>query len=375
MTAEHDPVPALVGFTRALRTAGVRVGTDQVLTFCRAAALLDLGEPDDLYWAGRACLLSRQEDLPTYDRLFRRYFGGPRSGVAITVSGWLPQSPTVRMDAAEVLRPRPRDEEEEDAPAGARASAAEILRHKRFPDCSPEELATIQTLMRRLRLHPPRRLTRRTRPSPRGAAHDLRRTIRRSLRTQGELLDPAWRTRRERPRRVIWLLDISGSMAGYSRVLLQLAHSAACSPGIRTEVFCFGTRLTRVTPQLRHRHPDRALAEAARAVRDWEGGTRISEAIAAFHRGWARAGLARGAVVVICSDGLERGDPDALATEMARLARLTHRIVWVNPLKADPRYEPTARGMQAALPYVDVLVAGHDLSSLEGLADLLPRLQ
>lgn len=366
---------ALVGFARALRSAGVRVGTDQALTYCRAAALLDIGDPGDLYWAGRTCLLSRHEDVDAYDRLFHRWFGGRGDGLALTVSGWPPPSPTARLEAARVRRPAPPEErDQEEDSAGGRASAAELLRHKRFPDCTPEELAALQTLMRRLRLDPPRRRTRRTRPAPRGGAHDLRRTIRRSLRTHGEPVHPAWRTRRDRPRRVVWLLDISGSMAGYSRALLQLAHSATWSPGATTEVFCFGTRLTRVTPQLRHRHPDRALAEAARAVLDWEGGTRIGDAVAAFLRGWGRSGMARGAIVVICSDGLDRGDPDLLAAEMARLARLAHRVVWVNPLKGDAGYEPTARGMHAALPSVDVLVSGHDLSSLEGLADLLPRL-
>lgn len=370
---------ALVGFARALRAAGVRVGTDQVLTYCQAATLLDVADPTDLYWAGRACLLSRRDDATAYDRLFQRYFGGRGAAVALTVSGWLPPALSARMQAAPLPHRPPASgqdiDEEERGSVGGRASAAEVLRHKRFTDCTPEELAALQVLLRRLRLLPPRRRTRRTRPAVHGSDHDLRRTIRRSLRTMGEQVHPAWRTRRERPRRVILLLDVSGSMSGYSRALLQLAHSATWSPGSRTEVFCFGTRLTRVTAQLRHRSPDRALAEAARAVVDWEGGTRIGAAIAAFVRGWGRAGLARGAVVVICSDGLERGDPAVLAAEMARLARLTHRIVWVNPLKGGHRYEPSAGGMQAALPFVDVLVSGRDLASLEDLAELLPQLQ
>jgi uncharacterized protein len=188
------------------------------------------------------------------------------------------------------------------------------------------------------------------------------------------LLGRSWRARRPRPRRLVLLLDVSGSMAGYSRALLQFAHSAARAQAIPTEVFCFGTRLTRVTVALRDRRPDDALARAAATVVDWEGGTRIGDAIRAFVRDWGRRGMARGAVVVICSDGLERGDPGALAAEMEKLSRLAHRVVWVNPLKGDPRYQPLARGMAAALPFVDVFVSGHDLASLEVLSDLLPDL-
>jgi uncharacterized protein len=369
-------VAGLVGFTRALRDAGLAVGPDQALVYCRASSLLDLSTAEDLYWAGRACLVTRHEDLPVYDRVFDRFFGGRRPGVALTVSGSLPH-PALALDAGQpVAGPRAQgaDQEDGDAPAGARASHAELLRHKHFGECTPEELAVLRVLTGRLRFDPPRRRTRRTRPDRRGADRDIRRTIRRSLRTHGEVLHPAWRAPRERARRVIWLLDVSGSMTAYSRALLQLAHSASSSPGAPTEVFCFGTRLTRITRQLRQRDPDRALAQAAEAVVDWEGGTRIGESLGAFTRGWGRPGMARGAVVVICSDGLERGDPAVLATEMARLARLAHRIVWVNPLKGDPRYEPLARGMRAALPFVDVFVSGHDLSSLEGLAALLPEL-
>jgi uncharacterized protein len=170
----------------------------------------------------------------------------------------------------------------------------------------------------------------------------------------------------------VLILDISGSMAEFSRALLQFAHSAAT--GTRVEVFCFGTRLTRITEALRSRDADRALGEAAEAVVDWEGGTRIGDSLREFVAGWGRHGLARGAVVVICSDGLERGDPEVLAAQMGRLSRLAHRVVWVNPLKGDPAYEPLARGMRAALPHVDVFVSGHDLASLEALTELIPSL-
>ena len=228
--------------------------------------------------------------------------------------------------------------------------------------------------MAQLRLRVPDRRVRRTAPSAKGRYPDLRRTIRRAMRSHGELMDQSWRARRVKPRRLVLLLDVSGSMAGYSRALLQFAHTAARHGAVPTEVFCFGTRLTRVTVALRHRQPDQALARAAETVVDWEGGTRIGDSIRTFVREWGRRGMARGAVVVICSDGLERGDPAALAAEMAKLARLAHRIVWVNPLKGDPRYQPLARGMAAALPFVDAFLSGHDLASLEGLAALLPEL-
>jgi uncharacterized protein with von Willebrand factor type A (vWA) domain len=172
---------------------------------------------------------------------------------------------------------------------------------------------------------------------------------------------------------LVLLLDISGSMADYSRALLQFAHSASRSTG-RVEVFCFGTRLTRVTDAIDQRSADEALSNAAEAVIDWEGGTMIGESIREYNRSWARHSGFRGAVVLICSDGLERGDPAILTEAMARLGRLSHRVVWVNPLKADPAFEPATRGMVAALPQIDVLVSGHNLASLEALAGLLPAL-
>jgi uncharacterized protein with von Willebrand factor type A (vWA) domain len=348
------------------------VGSGQLIAFAAAVAALDPSDGGDVYWAGRACLVSRHEDLAAFDRAFRRW-SGQGGGIAMKVSGTLPRLPTTAPhDPLGDVRRRRGDSV--DADRGKVASGAEVLRHKRFPDCTPDELAAIALLMARLRLRPPDRRVRRTAPAPNGRYPDLRRTLRRSLRSSGELLEQSWRSRRIRPRRLVLLLDVSGSMAGYSRALLQFAHGAARSRAVPTEVFCFGTRLTRVTVALRHRRPDQALARAAEAVVDWEGGTRIGESTRAFIRDWGRRGMARGAVVVICSDGLDRGEPAALAAEMAKLARLAHRIVWVNPLKGDPRYQPLARGMSAALPYVDVFVAGHDLASLEVLAEALPAM-
>ena len=364
----------LVGFGRALRAEGLVIGTGQLVTYCEAVAALDPSDGDDLYWAGRSCLVSRREDVPTYDRIFARWF---RRGLApnqLRICGSPPRFSAVLSvepggAGREVVR-----EDGHDSPHGALASRAEVLRRKRFADCSPEELLALNNLMAQMRLLTPQRRSRRTGPSRRGRAVDVRRSIRRSLRSDGELIRLARRERRRRHRRLVLLLDVSGSMADYSRALLQFAHSATRAARVPTEVFCFGTRLTRVTHDLRRHRADPALAQAAQAVVDWEGGTRIGESLAIFLRRWGRRGLARGAVVVICSDGLDRGDPAVLAAEMAKLSRLAHRVVWINPLKGDPRYEPLARGMSAALPFVDEFLAGHDLSSLEGLAAVLPQL-
>jgi len=372
----------LVGFGRALRQEGVVVGSGQVLTFCTAAARLDPTDLTDLYWGGRACLVTRHVDLPIYDRTFRAYFldqGGP-------VHDLMRLKAQVTPEAASMLEILPGDDTGDERPEeehlGLMASAVETLRHKRFEDCTPEELEAVRRLMARFRLRPPSRRTRRTRPGSSHRYPDLRRTIRQGLRTQGEMIEQCWRDRRIRRRKIVLILDVSGSMTEYSRALLQFAHSAArVSSGPsgrlfgRVEVFCFGTKLTRITEELQKREPDHALAEASRAVVDWEGGTKIGASLDLFVRTWGRRGLCRGAIVVICSDGLERGHPELLETAMERLARLSHRIVWMNPLKGDNEaFRPRTVGMLAALPYIDLLLSGHDLSSLEELAECLPHL-
>jgi uncharacterized protein with von Willebrand factor type A (vWA) domain len=210
------------------------------------------------------------------------------------------------------------------------ASDAEALRRKSFAACTPQELAALRRIMTRIRLTPPKRRTRRTRPARSGRAPDLRRTIRDSMRAGGEPARLRWQERKVKLRPLILILDVSGSMADYSRNLLQFAYSARRAAG-KVEVFCFGTRLTRITRPLGRRRPDQALAEAGQAVLDWEGGTRIGDSLDTFVREWGRRGLARGGVVVICSDGLDRGDPEVLATAMERLSRQCHRLVWMNP--------------------------------------------
>jgi uncharacterized protein len=373
--AERAPlVGLLVDFSRELRSAGLPVGSGDILAYCRAMGRLDPSDLLDLYWAGRTTLVTRRESIPVYDEVFRRFF----LGGADPVREMLTLRAQVSAETQAVLEvpatDPPGDGRAEETTLGLMASDAEVLRHKSFAACTPEELAAVRRIMARIRLAPPKRRTRRTRPAPAGRSPDLRRTMRESLRMHGEPAELFWRRRKVRPRPLILILDVSGSMADYSRHLLQFAYSAKRAAA-RVEVFCFGTRLTRLTRALDHRRPDDALELAARAVFDWEGGTRIGDSLDAFVRDWGRRGLCRGGIVVICSDGLDRGDPDVLAAAMQRLSRLSHQVVWMNPHKGDNRaFRPSTLGMMAAAPHIDLTLSGHDLSSLEELASLLPTL-
>jgi uncharacterized protein with von Willebrand factor type A (vWA) domain len=371
----------LLGFGRELRAAGPRVGTGDVLSYLAAMAPLDPSDLLDLYWAGRATLVSRHEDEPVYDRVFREYFlaeDGPARG-QLTVS-----AESVAKAQAELVLPGtepPDPEQAEERPVmGWMASDEDALKHRSFTTCTPEELAALRRIMTRMRLTPPRRRTRRTQPARTGTEPDLRATIRASLRMHGEPPGQLYfRRRKTKLRPLILVLDVSGSMAAYSRHLLQFAHTARHAAkqaqGGRVEVFCFGSRLTRITRELTSQRVDSALEEAARTVADWDGGTRIGSSLDELVRTWGRGGLCRGGVVVICSDGLDRGDPEVLALAMERLARLCHRIVWLNPHKGDdPDFRPSSLGMMVAAPHIDLLLSGHDLASLEELAGTLPTL-
>ena len=356
----------LTEFGRALRAEGVAVGTGRIEAFCRAAALLP---PQDLYWAGRATLVSRRDDLATYDKVFRSFFGAdPELDRRAR-----PSPPRVTLTIGEATAAADaRGDQERPPPETSLASRVEVLRRKSFAACSAAELAELAELMARLRIAAPPRRTRRRRPARVGEL-DVRRTVKRALRTDGDPARLERRERRLRRRRLVLVLDISGSMSAYSRALLTFAH-AALRADRRWEAFCFGTRLTRVTRALAGTDPDEALRRATVEVVDWDGGTRIGDSLKAFLDRHGRSGVARGAVVVLCSDGLDTGDPAVLAEQMARLRRLAHKVVWLNPLKEDPAYEPLARGMAAALPHVDVFASGHNLSSLEELGKQLARL-
>jgi uncharacterized protein with von Willebrand factor type A (vWA) domain len=357
------------------------VGTGRILTFCRSVAALGLTDRETLYWAGRASMVARREDLDVYESTFDEWYRSLGAGEAgITIELALPSEGDLGGEPDELQVPAERTAasweplagDEQPAPGDEAAirivaSAVEVLREKSFVDLTADERARVARMIRELSLRIPHERTRRTRPGTKGTSLDLRRTLRRSLRTQGEPFDRVRRSRRVRARPLLLLLDVSGSMAPYSRALLQFGF-AAMAAGRRVEVFCFGTRLTRVTRLLRAKDPDRALHAIAGIVADWEGGTRIGESIKALLDGWSQRAALRGAVVVLCSDGLERGDPDVLRVQMARLRRLAYRVIWVNPLKGSPRYEPLARGMAAALPSIDLFLSGHNLASLEELA-------
>jgi len=382
---EAEALERLIGFGRELRHRGLNVGTGRIVTFCRAAAALGALDREELYWAGRASLISRPEDVEAFDAAFRAWF---REGIRIELDLPVPagddpdaglrtaaavaglESEEDRIVAREWHELGEGDEAEGEAAIRIVASAYEVLREKSFADLSEEERARVARLIRRLAVQVPTRRTRRLRPSASGTRFDVKRTLRRSLRTHGEPFHRAWRARGTRSRPLVLILDISGSMAPYARALVQFGF-AAMAAGRRVEVFVFGTRLTRVTRTLRTKDPDRAMHEIGRQVADWEGGTRIGESLKTLIDGWSQRSALRGAVAVLCSDGLERGEPDLLRQQMARLRRLVHKIVWVNPLKGSPRYEPLARGMAAALPSIDVFLPGHNLESLEELSRVL----
>jgi uncharacterized protein with von Willebrand factor type A (vWA) domain len=364
----------LVDFTGELRRAGLTAGTGDVLTYTAAVAELDPTDLLDLYWAGRTTLVTRRDDIAGYDEVFRRFF----LGGADPVAGLLMLKARVAAEAEATLAMpdsgSPGEGEELQAVLGWMASDVEALKHKAFTACSAEELAAVRRIMARIKLTPPKRRSRRFAAGHTGRTPDLRRTLRESLRLHGEPAELFWRRRKVRLRPLILILDVSGSMADYSRHLLQFAYSAKRASA-RVEVFCFGTRLTRITRELDSRRPDEALGRAARAVFDWEGGTRIGAALDTFVRDHGRRGLARGGVVVVCSDGLDRGDPEVLATAVDRLSRLCHRLVWLNPHKGDDAgFRPSTLGMMVVAPYVDLLLSGHDLRSLEEFAALLPAL-
>jgi uncharacterized protein with von Willebrand factor type A (vWA) domain len=374
----EDPafVRLLVGFARELRDSGMSVGSGDVLTYCAAMSPLDPTDLLDLYWAGRTTLVTRHEQIPLYDRVFRRYFLAEGEDEPTPAK---PFSVKSRAEAQAVLQvpqtePGLQGRDDEEARLGLVASDVAALRSKSFAACTPEELAAVRRIIKTIALTPPRRRTRRRRTAPSGRAPDLRRTMRETMRMHGEPAELFWRRRRLRLRPLTLILDVSGSMADYSRNLLQFAYSTTRT-GARVEVFCFGTRLTRITRELRRRRPDDALERTGQAIVDWEGGTRIGESLDAFVRGWGRRGVCRGGIVVICSDGLDRGDPGVLATAMERLSRLCHRVVWLNPHKGDnPDFRPNTLGMMVAAPHIDLLLSGHDLRSLEEFAALLPQL-
>jgi uncharacterized protein with von Willebrand factor type A (vWA) domain len=388
-------LPALAaGLGRRLRAAGVPVTPERSARFARAVALVDPATRPRLYWSARAVFVSSREQVETFDRVFAAVFDGAgdpgeqrgeqgapamdagEPGVRAPVEG-APAVPPAAGAApagpasATAARPEPRDDDarEREAPL-ALAASEERLAQRSFAALDPLELAQLRRLMARLELATPRRRSRRARRGRRGEHLDLRRTLRASLRTGGDPVRQARRRRRTRPRRLVLLCDISGSMEPYARAYVQFLQSAV-GGGAGAEAFVFATRLTRLTRALRGRNPEAAIQRAAALAPDWSSGTRIGSALKAFNDRHGRRGMARGAVVVILSDGWERGDPALVAREMERLARLAHRIVWVNPRVAAQSFAPLAGGMAAALPHCDRLLSGHSLAALSEVAEAI----
>jgi uncharacterized protein len=361
-----------------MRAAGVRVGVGELLSAHKALSAVDPVDREAAYFALRATLCSRHEDLAAFDAAFAEWF--------LPAPSAPPEPPPALDEVAKLVLPRtavpgPVGIPELEAEAEVVPSAwsdVELLRDKDFAEYTDEERRRARRVMRRLAGAVPTRPSRRTRKSRRrGAAPpagrlDLRGTMRASMRTAGDPFERHWREPGDRPRPLVLVCDVSGSMEPYARMLV--AYMQACvAARRRVEAFVFGTRLTRVTAELRGRDPDAALERAAGAARDWSGGTRIGEALATLNREHGRR-LGRGAVVVLLSDGWDRGEPEQLEREVARLARCSHRLIWLNPLKAHPDYQPLTRGMRAALPHVDEFMAANSLASLEELADALDRL-
>lgn len=356
----------LLGFARSLRAAGVAVSAERVHAFLRAVEVLRPGMRADVYWAGRLTLCGDRDDQERYERVFAAYFGTDRDPApAARAAAPPPRLRLVVRDAPGGPPAEPAEGKREGPPVVSLASSAEVLRHRDVADLDPAERAQVRRLLAAFSPHGQARRTARRRPARRGdvAPH---RTVRDMLRLGGEPALLRRHARAERPRRIVLLVDVSGSMGPYADALLRFAHAAA--RGRRAEVFTIGTRLTRVTRELSHRDPDLAMAAVAEAVPDWRGGTRLGELLREFLDRWGQRGMARGAVVVLLSDGWERGDPRLLAAQMRRLHRLAHRVIWSNPRKARPGYAPLAAGMAAALPSVDAFVEGHSLAALERLA-------
>jgi|UniRef100_A0A7C1K4J5 uncharacterized protein with von Willebrand factor type A (vWA) domain len=398
MTATMNFAQRALAFARLLRRAGVKTTTGQAMDFVRAIEHIDISRREEFREAARACLVTHKDDMPVFDRLFDLYWRAkpeytdgllqqaepddvielaPEEGEeteeadGTTLSGARGR----RLEAVEAVEEGDTGEasDEESLADAFSYSPAEVLREKDFADFTEEELQQIRRFMQQLTWEIGRRRSRRKIASSKGRFIDPRRTMRRSLQTGGVPLTIARRETKTKPRQLVVICDVSGSMDRYSRILLQFIY--AIENGMaKVEAFVFGTRLTRVTRLLKHQDIDEAMRRVAREVQDWSGGTRIGQSLQTFNQEWARRVLRNGAVVLIISDGWDRGDPQLLAQEMARLQRSCYRLIWLNPLLGSPRYEPLTRGMQAALPYIDDFMPIHNFASLEALAKHLSQI-
>ena len=374
----------LLLFGRVLRGLGLDVNPGRMMDLVKALGNVQVGRRDDFFFAARSLLVHREEDLPLFDQAFNQFWRPPSSG---WLTGLMTSS-TRRRNRVRVVPPplrkpeNPPDGQEGDNPAKDAPpvlevtrtySASEALRRKDFSQLTTQEYAEIKAMIGTLTWQLGLRRTRRRRPGS-GAQFDFRRTLRRNLKYGGQLLEWSYRERKFKPRPLVVLADVSGSMERYTRLLLHFVYGLTVGLDQPVESFVFGTRLTRITRHLEYEDVEQALREVSGAVQDWAGGTRIGESIKAFNFTWGRRVLGHGAVVLIISDGWDRGEPDLLAREMARLQRSCHRLIWLNPLLGSPEYEPLTRGIQAALPHVDDFLPVHNLASLEELAAKLASL-
>ncbi len=367
MTTLGSALPVALATT--LRQAGVDIPARSVALLAQALAEVDLTSRDEVFWAAHACLVTRPEDRDRFERVFDAFFGG-RATLDEAVVGD-PQPAEVVLEASGPGAGDGAADADDHVDDVRRFSAHEVLGDKDFARCTDAEFAELGELIGRLRPRPPMRTSRRRRPVVgRSGRFDLAHTARLAVRSLGEPVRVGRTVASERPRRLVLLLDVSGSMDPYGRALLRFAHATSMGRR-RVEVFALGTRLTRLTRALRSHDPDAALARAAAETVDHGGGTRLGATLRTFNDEWGVRGLARGATVVVCSDGWDRGDPAQLGAQVERLSRVTHRLVWVNPLKASEGFAPLAGGMAAALPHVDDFLAGHSFDALEDLAEVM----
>ncbi|SFM62380.1 hypothetical protein SAMN05216207_1001373 [Pseudonocardia ammonioxydans] len=375
MTSTEDPrtdtlLTGLVGFTEVLRTAGVPVTNDRIAAFLEAVDTLDVTDREQVYWAGRLTLCADPDDIVRYDLAFPAWFEPPEGRRATNRDERPPAPPKLAALVPGREGSGEDDADDEGPQIKAAATGTEILRSRDLGELTPAEREHLRRLMTLLKPEPPTRASRRRRRHRHGEA-DPERTLRTALRNQGEIFSIKRRDTSRRPRKVVLLIDVSGSMEPYADALMRFAHVFVRRAPRTVEAFTLGTRLTRITRELRQRDPERALGAAGKAIPDWSGGTRLGEVLQAFVDRWGRRGAARRAVVVVFSDGWERGGTELLGTQVEQLSRLAHRLVWVNPHAGKDGYAPVQGGIVAALPHLDDLLAGHSLDTLERLLEVV----
>ena len=377
---EVDLLPRLGAFARLLHDAGLEAGPRRLTDATRALAHIDLKKQEDFRSALRSVFVGRKEDIPTFEAAFDIFWAPPdprmSAGTLPGRSRTLPLAPERAQVWASALglnaSQMSREQQPKEYPASSSGySAEELLRHKDFEDMTWAETEQVRRLLESAPWRVAERRTRRLRPARSGRI-DLRRSARHAIRSSGELMTLFRRKPRVRRRPLVLICDVSGSMERYSRLLMIFAHAIARREDL--EAFVFSTRLTRITRLLRHRDLDRALDSVSKSVHDFSGGTRIGDALGDFNRKWARRVLGHGAVVIIVSDGWDRGDPSSLVAELIHLRRSAHRLIWLNPLLGTEGYEPLTRGMAAALPHCDDFLAAHSVAALDDLGKLLAGL-